>query len=146
MHHVGEIACDEILLERLRELRKRLADERSLPAYIIFSDVALRQMARNYPESERDFTRISGVGDKKLREFGEVFLIEIAAHLLTNPRQMFADDSFIAPTDRKSSLNDTTRETLRRFRAGESVPQIAASRQITIGTVFGHLANAIEGR
>jgi ATP-dependent DNA helicase RecQ len=101
-------------------------------------------MARNYPESERDFARISGVGEKKLREFGEVFLLEIAAHLLTNPRQIFADDSFTAPPARKSSLNDTTRETLRRFRAGESVPQIAADRQITAGTVFGHLANAIE--
>ena len=119
--HVGEIACDETLFERLRELRKRLADERDVPAYIIFSDVALRQMARNYPESERDFARISGVGEKKLREFGEVFLAEIALHLLTNPRRIFADDSLTAPPIRKSSLNVTTRETLRRFRAGESV-------------------------
>jgi ATP-dependent DNA helicase RecQ len=144
VHHVGEIACDEGLFERLRELRKRLADERDVPAYIIFSDVALRQMARNYPESERDFARISGVGEKKLREFGEVFLTEIALHLATNPRQIFADDSFTAPPARKSSLNDTTRETLRRFRAGESTQEIAAARQITAGTVFGHLANAIE--
>jgi ATP-dependent DNA helicase RecQ len=115
-----------------------------VPAYIIFSDVALRQMARNYPENERDFARISGVGEKKLREFGVVFLNEIALHLATNPRQIFADDSFSAPPARKSSLNDTTRETLRRFRAGESVPQIAAARGITVGTVFGHLANGIE--
>ena len=142
--HVGEIACDEVLFERLRELRKRLADERDVPAYIVFSDVALRQMARNYPERERDFARISGVGEKKLREFGEVFLLEIAAHLLTNPRQMFADDSFTAPAARPSRLNETTQETLRRFRAGESVPQIAAAREITTGTVFGHLANALE--
>jgi len=144
VHHVGEIACDETLFERLRELRKRLADERDVPAYIVFSDVALRQMARNYPESERDFARISGVGEKKLREFGEAFLNEIALHLATNPRQIFADDSFITPPARKTSLNDTTRETLRRFRAGESVEQIASDRQITAGTVFGHLANALE--
>ncbi|MEI6196937.1 MAG: DNA helicase RecQ [Verrucomicrobiota bacterium] len=144
VHHVGEIACDETLFERLRELRKRLADERDVPAYIVFSDVALRQMARNYPESERDFARISGVGEKKLREFGEAFLNEIALHLATNPRQIFADDSFITPPASKTSLNDTTRETLRRFRAGESVEQIASDRQITAGTVFGHLANALE--
>ena len=144
VHHVGEIACDETLFERLRELRKRLADERDVPAYIVFSDVALRQMARNYPESEREFARISGVGEKKLREFGEAFLNEIALHLATNPRQIFADDSFITPPARKTSLNDTTRETLRRFRAGESVEQIASDRQITAGTVFGHLANALE--
>src|SRR5476649_2404765 len=128
VHHVGEITCDEVLFERLRELRKKLADERDVPAYIIFSDVSLRQMARNYPESESDFARISGVGEKKLREFGEVFLNEIALHLATNPRQIFAEESFTAPPMRKTSLNDTTRETLRRFRAGETVEQIAARR------------------
>jgi len=144
VHYVGEIICDEVLFERLRELRKKLADERDVPAYIIFSDVALRQMARNYPESENDFTRISGVGEKKLREFGEVFLNEIALHLATNPRQIFAEESFVAPPIRKTSLNDTTRETLRRFRAGESVGQIAVSRQFAVSTIYGHLATDIE--
>ena len=142
--HVGEIACDETLFERLRELRKKLADERDVPAYIVFSDVALRQMARNYPESERDFARISGVGEKKLREFGEVFLNEIALHLATNPRQMFAEDSFVVPVAQRSSLGDTARETLRRFRAGASPAEIAASRQFVVGTIYGHLATAIE--
>jgi ATP-dependent DNA helicase RecQ len=144
VHHAGEIACDETLFERLRELRKRLADERDVPAYIVFSDVALRQMARNYPGNESGFARISGVGEKKLREFGEVFLAEIALHLLTNPRQMFADDSFAAPPARKSGLNDTARETLRRFRAGESVRQAAAARMLAVSTMYGHLATAIE--
>jgi len=144
VRHVGEIACDEALFERLRELRKKLADERDVPAYIIFSDVSLRQMARNYPDGENDFARISGVGEKKLREFGEVFLNEIALHLATNPRQMFAEESFTAPPVRKSSLNDTTRETLRRFRAGESIEQIAAQRKLAVGTMYGHLATAIE--
>ena len=87
-HRVGEIACDEALFEKLRGLRKQLADERGVPPYIIFSDVSLRQMARFYPASDREFSRISGVGDKKLREFGEMFLREIAAHLQSNPRQI----------------------------------------------------------
>ena len=143
-HRIGEIACDEDLFERLSELRKRLADERSLPPDIIFSDVALRQMARNYPESESDFARISGVGEKKLREFGEVFLNEIALHLATNPRQIFAEESFVVPVAQRSSLGDTARETLRRFRAGASPAEIAASRQLVVGTIYGHLATALE--
>jgi ATP-dependent DNA helicase RecQ len=88
----GEIACDEELFERLRQLRKRLADERNVPAYIIFSDVSLRQMARHYPSDDEQMARINGVGEKKLKEFGAVFLSEIAAHLGQNPRQMFGDD------------------------------------------------------
>ncbi len=145
--HVGEIACDEVLFERLRELRKRLADERDVPAYIVFSDVALRQMARNYPQTESDFARISGVGEKKRREFGDIFLGEIAAYLQTNARQIFADDSFTTPASRpaaRSSLGDSARETLRRFRSGASVEQIARERGVTAGTIYGHLAEGLE--
>jgi ATP-dependent DNA helicase RecQ len=88
----GEITCDEELFERLRQLRKRLADERNVPAYIVFSDVSLRQMARHYPDNDDELARINGVGEKKLKEFGQAFLSEIAAHLETHPRQMFGDD------------------------------------------------------
>ena len=144
-HRVGEISCDEVLFERLRQLRKRLADERDVAAYIVFSDVALRLMARNYPASEREFARISGVGEKKLREFGAVFLREIAQYLQTNPRQIFADDSFAsgAPLPGRARLGNTARESLRRFRAGETVDQIATQRMLTTGTIYGHLAEAM---
>jgi ATP-dependent DNA helicase RecQ len=144
---VGEISCDEVLFSRLRELRKRLADERDVPAYIVFSDVALRQMARNYPANEREFARISGVGEKKLREYGAVFLGEIAAHMQANPRQVFADDlsaTPIAPPPVRKSLGDSARETLRRFRAGESIEQIARDRDVTTGTIMSHIAEGIE--
>jgi ATP-dependent DNA helicase RecQ len=142
----GEIACDELLFEKLRQLRKRLADERGMPPYIIFSDVSLRQMARQYPPDERAFSRISGVGDKKLREFGSLFLEEIAAHLQTNARQMFADDSFAepAPAPVRSRLNDTARETVYFFRKGKSVDEIAQLRGLKDSTIYGHLEDAIR--
>jgi ATP-dependent DNA helicase RecQ len=85
----GEIACDESLFEALRRLRKQLADERGVPPYIVFSDVSLRQMARYYPGTAVEFSRISGVGEAKLREFSEKFLRAIDAHLQSNPRQTF---------------------------------------------------------
>ncbi len=94
IQRAGDIGCDEELFDRLRHLRKALADERDVPAYIVFSDVSLRQMARHYPADDEEFARISGVGEKKLREFGAVFLGEIADHLGTPPRQIFAEDSF----------------------------------------------------
>jgi ATP-dependent DNA helicase RecQ len=90
MPRSGEITCDEELFERLRQLRKTLADERNVPAYIVFSDVSLRQMARHYPATDEQLARINGVGEKKLKEFGAAFLFEITAHLQQHPRQMFA--------------------------------------------------------
>lgn len=69
---------DDALFERLRRLRKSLADERLVPAFMIFSDATLRQMAHALPRDKTDFSRISGVGEKKLKEFSQAFLTEIA--------------------------------------------------------------------
>ena len=145
-HRAGEIACDEALFEKLRALRKQLADERGVPPYIVFSDVSLRQMARFYPASDVEFSRISGVGDKKLQEFGAAFLGEIAKHLQTNARQIFADDSFVEPAalaPRRSRLTDTVRETLHFFRQGKTVSEIASVRGFKDGTIYSHLEEAM---
>ena len=82
----GEIECDETLFDRLRKLRKKLADERGVPAYVILGDNTLRLMAREYPENLDDLRGISGIGEKKMTEFGGVFLAEISKHLTTYPK------------------------------------------------------------
>ena len=87
----GDEACDEILLAELKKLRKRLADEREVPAYVIFGDKTLRQMARAYPTRERDMQGIFGMGEKKRDEFGSTFARFIEQFLETNPRQQFND-------------------------------------------------------
>ena len=51
-------------------------------------------MARHYSQTDSDFARISGLGEKTRREFGPIFMGEIGAHLPSVPRQIFADDSF----------------------------------------------------
>jgi ATP-dependent DNA helicase RecQ len=144
-HRAGEIACDEPLFDRLRQLRKQLADERGVPSYIVFSDVSLRQMARFYPRNEAEFSRISGVGEKKRREFGAAFIAEIAAHLRSHPRQMFADDTFAVPAaPLRSRLTSTVMESVNLFRAGRTAEEIARARNLATGTIHGHLATAIE--
>src|SRR5881394_2347906 len=85
----GEIECDEVLFERLRMVRRKLADERDVPAYVIFSDVSLREMARAYPTTASEFRRIPGVGAQKLKDFAKPFLAEITDYLATKPRQTF---------------------------------------------------------
>ena len=77
----GTIECDEVLFERLRRLRRGLADERDVPAYIIFSDASLREMARAQPLRVAEFAAIPGVGQQKLKSFGELFVAEIADHI-----------------------------------------------------------------
>jgi len=82
-HRAGEIECDEALFEQLRILRRKLADERNVPAYIIFSDVALREMARACPATATEFGQIPGVGHQKLRDFAQPFTAAIRSYLST---------------------------------------------------------------
>jgi ATP-dependent DNA helicase RecQ len=139
---VGVEEYDEILFERLRKLRKGLADERNVPAYVVFSDAALRQMARDYPADETAFSKISGVGEKKLKEFGPLFLAEITLHGQAHPRRSFSIPLTVPPIKQPG---DSARETLTRFRAGFSIEQIAGERGLTTGTLYSHLVMAVEG-
>jgi ATP-dependent DNA helicase RecQ len=68
---------DPILFERLKALRKELALKKNLPPYIIFSDTTLKEMATKLPQSPEEFHSITGVGDHKLRKYGDTFLAEI---------------------------------------------------------------------
>lgn len=66
------------LFEHLRMLRKRLADERGVPAYVVFNDATLREMSQRAPATESEFLSISGVGAAKLEAYGDVFLDAIS--------------------------------------------------------------------
>src|SRR5438477_247633 len=141
---VGAIECDEVLFERVRDLRRKLADERNVPAYVIFSDVSLREMARNYPTIATEFRRIPGVGEQKLKDFAETFLSEIKNYLVGNPRRTFSSLLDPLPPPRRSRLNDSQTETLRRFQKGESIDQIARARGFVASAIYAPLLAAIE--
>jgi len=74
--HAVEIANPDVF-DRLRALRKRLADADGVPAYIVFSDAVLRQMAERLPRDEQELLAISGVGPAKLERWGAEFLREL---------------------------------------------------------------------
>ena len=70
---------DRDLFERLRALRRELAEERSVPAYLVFGDASLRDMARRRPATPEEFLEVHGVGAKKAADYGEVFLAAIGS-------------------------------------------------------------------
>ncbi|MCA0011560.1 DNA helicase RecQ [Mesorhizobium sp. B292B1B] len=76
----GAEGVDGSLLAALKALRLRLAKERQVPAYVVFSDRTLIDMAERRPHDLDAFAEVNGVGAAKLREFGEIFLGAIAGH------------------------------------------------------------------
>jgi ATP-dependent DNA helicase RecQ len=77
---VTEVEYDQELFEHLRLLRKQLADDKGVPAFVIFGDLALLQMACYLPQSAESFARISGVGAEKLKHYGKIFTEAIKAY------------------------------------------------------------------
>ncbi len=65
---------DDVLFEQLRALRRRLADEEGVPAFVVFGDATLRGLAEAKPVTPEDMLRVSGVGPAKLERYGEAFL------------------------------------------------------------------------
>ena len=150
------------MFEKPRLLRKGIADERGAPPYVIFTDVSLRNMAREYPESNEAFLQIPGVGEKKLDEFGYAFMKCIEEYLETAPKVKFEGgptDPY-ASTSRSSSgsgldldskpatgrqaLSSTVLDSLDKFGAGQNVQQIAQNRSLSPETIYGHLEQAVR--
>lgn len=65
---------NEALFEALRKLRKRLADEEALPAYIVLSDKVLHLLSTSRPTSLEEFGNISGIGEHKKKKYGKEFI------------------------------------------------------------------------
>jgi ATP-dependent DNA helicase RecQ len=144
----GDIPCDEGLFQELRALRKRRADALGVPPYVLFSDVTLRHLARDYPQTDRAFLAAPGVGEKKLRDFGAAFMEVIAQWVATHGQQAFAPPAAHAasrkPAKSEGGLTATALASLRLWRSGLSIEAIAAERGLSTGTIEGHLAAAID--
>jgi ATP-dependent DNA helicase RecQ len=74
------LPVDEDLYEALRRLRKRLADEQNVPAYVVFSDATLAEMAARKPGTYAELLEVNGVGKSKLERYGDAFLAVVAEH------------------------------------------------------------------
>lgn len=81
----GIVAFNTDLFERLKKLRREIADGENVPAYIIFSDATLRDMCIKMPSTTPEFLEVSGVGKKKSESYGLTFINEIRNFLKENP-------------------------------------------------------------
>jgi ATP-dependent DNA helicase RecQ len=120
------------LFERLRELRRTLAQQYGLPPYQIFSDATLKDMAERRPVTDADLLDISGVGERKLQVYGDAFMGEIRRFVLekTSEGQRVTGSSHI--------------QSYELYKQGYSVEEIAQQRGLSPISVMGHLATMYE--
>ena len=110
----------------MRAVRSKLAKEESVPAYVIFSDATLKEMAEDKPITSSDLLNVGGVGEHKLERYGSYFLDAIIDF---NPNTV------------AKSKGSTYKETLALLKQNVPVDQIAKSRGIELNTVYSHIAH-----
>mgnify|MGYP003857216903 FL=1 len=116
---------DTVLWEALRAKRRELADDQDVPPFVIFHDATLMAMIEEKPVDLKQMSYISGVGEKKLELYGEKFLEVL---------HEFSD----------MEIPDTVAESVVLFRLGYTVEKVAQQRELTEGTIYTHLAQAVE--
>ncbi|NRT14843.1 ATP-dependent DNA helicase RecQ [Flavobacterium sp. 28A] len=115
------------LFEVLRKLRYEISKEDEVPAYVIFSDAALRQMETIRPMSDEELLAIDGVGKVKLEKYGDAFIKAIIN---------FQKNKSVK-TKKEAS---TYKETLSLFQSGLTAEEIAEKRKLGLGTIMSHFA------
>ncbi|MBD1396291.1 DNA helicase RecQ [Pontibacter sp. JH31] len=122
----------DALFERLRALRKRLADELNVPPYVVFTDSTLQEMAAEKPTNKIAMLSISGVGAQKFERYGHDFISEIIAFMTEEQ----AKGSAI-----KGATHLVTWEA---YKQGYSPEEIAQQRKLNPITIYSHLATLLE--
>jgi ATP-dependent DNA helicase RecQ len=142
---------DRVLFDRLRTIRKKLAEGHQVPPYVIFSDKTLHEMCRHFPSTSSDMRKITGVGDAKLERYGEDFIHEISKYLAESPDSTVpgrdAEDSCTAALTQKKKKGETVEETYEFFKGGMCLDDIAKLRNLSPSTIASHMEHLIrDGR
>ncbi len=116
------------LFERLRTLRKEIANKENVPPYVVFSNAVLEDLCSEKPVTVDNLTDISGIGEFKAEKYGQYFVHEI--------------DKFIKESDEEKTKGNTYIITYDMFINGMNVEDIAKERNLQTTTILSHLANS----
>ncbi|UXX78192.1 DNA helicase RecQ [Reichenbachiella carrageenanivorans] len=122
----------DALFERLRALRKRLAEAQGIAAYLVFSDATLQELSIHRPTTDDEILNISGIGQRKADQYGREFINEIIT---------FIKEKTLEGEKIKGATHLVTFELLK---DGLEPKEIAKKRNLNIVTIFSHLATLYE--
>jgi len=144
---VSTISFEEELLKELKSIRYELSIKENVPAYIIFSDATLIEMAGYLPQNFEELKQISGFGEIKLERYGKLFLDVVVKYCeerelpskiyLKKPKRQRKKKNY---SNNGNSKTDTKEETLKLFKGGKTISEIAAARVLKDSTIESHLA------
>lgn len=117
------------LFSQLKAVRLDVSRKEGIPPHLIFSDVSLLDMANRRPATIEDFLQVNGVGEKKAVRFGRRFITAVRK---------------FEGLSTATSMGTSLKETLILFNAGESLAEIARTKNVKLGTIQNHIATLID--
>ena len=156
-----EVDYDVNLFEILRDLRKQIAEANSIPPFIVFTDVSLKEMSTYFPINVESMLKISGVGVNKLEKYGDDFIFAINKYVLENnieiPERLLNNsvldlsktsscvfDEEITKASSNKVRENTCVTSFNLFKDGKSIDEICKIRGLKRQTVESHLVKCYE--
>lgn len=142
---------DTGLFEELRKHRREIADQKEVPAFVVFSDATLRGMARIRPTTKEHFLLVSGVGERKCNEYSSQFTGYIQDYCQQNslPSDVIDETTQKLPkktpsTNSKSTLNKAKSDAIAGFQQQHSIESIANEINRAPSTVYGYFIEYLK--
>lgn len=141
------------LMYELFQLRNELSDSLNMPIFLIAGTKTITEMADYLPQNEKEILLINGFGKVKYDKFGEIFLDKIRSYCRTNNlssemNKLFSEKDFEKRSKRKEKKENKPKKetitiTLEYYLDGKSIAEIADIRDLTEGTITGHISKLV---
>ena len=103
INSASAVAADPVLLEMLKDLRKKVAKQKGVPPFVVFQDPSLEDMALKYPITIQELTNVHGIGEGKAKKYGSEFVKLIERYVEENDI-VRAEDLIVKTTGSNSAL------------------------------------------
>ncbi|WP_369177292.1 DNA helicase RecQ [Candidatus Thiodubiliella endoseptemdiera] len=137
-----EYEVDAEIFEKLRALRAEIAQEEGMPAYIIFDNKTLTEMAHFLPDNEASLLQINGVGKIKIEKYGKRFLTLLATlrtEDFQEPVQNLVQEASVTKVEQSNKIHPTYQTTLNLIEQDLPIAEIAQQRALALPTILGHI-------
>ncbi|MFA7083699.1 MAG: DNA helicase RecQ [Arcobacteraceae bacterium] len=126
-----ELSFNEAIYERFKALRKKIALEYEVPAYVIFGDKSLKQMCEKLPQNKEELLQVNGVGEVKFEKYGEMFL--------TLTREIKEEFKAQLQEEPLKKLTKTYLDTFELLEENKTIEEVAMARTLGVSTILSHL-------
>ncbi|MBW5457362.1 DNA helicase RecQ [Clostridium sporogenes] len=139
-----KVKADNELLDRLKQLRKAISQEESVPPFMIFPDATLKELSEYMPTKEEDLLKIKGIGERKAEVYGERFIKAITEYMDEKGIDINNMDNYEGTKSNKDSKIKTHVLSYNLYKEGKTIKEIADERNLKAITIQEHLFKCLS--